>query len=56
MLTYFGDTIKVGHRGSLTGNLDLLMVNKGHIYPHLCDNPIHSFAPAMGELTSKNLG
>lgn len=48
-----GDTIKVGRRGSLTGNL-VINGKQGHIaYPHLCDNPIHSFAPAMSELTSK---
>ncbi len=48
-----GDTIKVGRRGSLTGNL-IINGKQGHIaYPHLCDNPIHSFAPAMSELTSK---
>lgn len=48
-----GDTIKVGRRGSLTGNL-VINGKQGHIaYPHLCDNPIHSFAPAMSELSSK---
>ncbi len=48
-----GDTIKVGRRGSLTGSL-VVNGKQGHIaYPHLCDNPIHSFAPAMSELSSK---
>ena len=45
----FGDTIKNGRRGSLTGNLKLIGV-QGHIaYPDLAKNPIH-FA---GNLISK---
>lgn len=45
----FGDTIKNGRRGSLTGNLRLIGV-QGHIaYPDLAKNPIH-FA---GNLISK---
>lgn len=48
-----GDTIKVGRRGSLTGNLTI-NGKQGHIaYPHLCQNPIHDFAPALAELSSK---
>lgn len=47
-----GDTIKVGRRGSLTGEL-IIRGKQGHIaYPHLCDNPIHSFAPALAELAT----
>ena len=45
----FGDTIKNGRRGSLTGNLKLIGI-QGHIaYPDLAKNPIH-FA---GNLISK---
>lgn len=46
-----GDVIKVGRRGSLTGNLTILG-KQGHIaYPHLCENPIHTFAPALAEIS-----
>ncbi|GGP19606.1 succinyl-diaminopimelate desuccinylase [Silvimonas iriomotensis] len=47
----FGDMIKNGRRGSLSGHLIVHGV-QGHIaYPHLARNPIHSFAPALAELT-----
>ena len=46
-----GDTIKVGRRGSLTGEIEVLG-KQGHIaYPDLCINPIHMFAEALAELT-----
>ena len=47
-----GDTIKVGRRGSLSGRLTVHGV-QGHIaYPHLADNPVHGFAPALAELVT----
>jgi len=46
----FGDTIKNGRRGSLSGTLTVKGV-QGHIaYPHLAKNPIHLAAPAVAEL------
>jgi succinyl-diaminopimelate desuccinylase len=46
----FGDTIKNGRRGSLSARLVVKGV-QGHIaYPHLAENPIHLFAPALAEL------
>ena len=46
-----GDTIKVGRRGSLCGTLRIFGT-QGHVaYPHLAENPIHSFAPALTTLT-----
>ena len=46
-----GDTIKVGRRGSLTGEITI-HGKQGHIaYPQLCKNPIHLFAPALAELS-----
>ncbi|TJZ69790.1 succinyl-diaminopimelate desuccinylase [Chitiniphilus eburneus] len=46
----FGDTIKNGRRGSLSGHLIIHGV-QGHIaYPHLAKNPIHLMAPALAEL------
>ena len=51
-----GDTIKVGRRGSLSGRLTVHGV-QGHIaYPHLADNPVHGFAPALAELVDDALG
>jgi succinyl-diaminopimelate desuccinylase len=48
-----GDTIKIGRRGSLSGRLTVHGV-QGHIaYPHLADNPVHGFAPALAELVSR---
>lgn len=52
-VTTLGDTIKVGRRGSLTGDL-VVHGKQGHIaYPHLCVNPIHSFAPVLAELSTQ---
>jgi succinyl-diaminopimelate desuccinylase len=49
----FGDTIKIGRRGSLSGELTVLGV-QGHIaYPQLADNPVHRFAPALLELCTR---
>lgn len=45
-----GDCIRVGRRGSLTGDLRVSGV-QGHVaYPQLADNPIRRFAPALAEL------
>ena len=45
-----GDMIKNGRRGTLSGKLKVKGV-QGHIaYPHLAQNPIHLFSPAMAEL------
>ena len=49
-----GDVIKNGRRGSLSGTLTV-KGTQGHIaYPHLADNPIHCFAPAMRDLVSES--
>jgi succinyl-diaminopimelate desuccinylase len=48
-----GDTVKIGRRGSLSGRLTVHGV-QGHIaYPQLAENPVHSFAPALAELTTR---
>lgn len=48
----FGDTIRNGRRGSLSARLVVKGV-QGHIaYPHLAENPIHLFAPALAELST----
>ena len=48
-----GDTIKNGRRGSLGATL-VVHGRQGHVaYPHLADNPIHAFAPALAELVAR---
>lgn len=46
----FGDMVRIGRRGSLSGMLTVRGV-QGHVaYPQLADNPIHRFAPVLNEL------
>jgi succinyl-diaminopimelate desuccinylase len=46
----FGDTIKNGRRGSLTGRLWVKGI-QGHVaYPHLGRNPVHLAPPALAEM------
>ena len=48
----FGDTIKNGRRGTLTGRLWVQGV-QGHVaYPHRARNPVHLAAPAIAELAA----
>lgn len=48
-----GDAIKNGRRGSLNGTLTT-HGHQGHIaYPHLADNPVHSFSPALNDLINE---
>ncbi|HEX3061245.1 MAG TPA: succinyl-diaminopimelate desuccinylase [Usitatibacter sp.] len=48
----FGDTIKNGRRGSLTGRLVVNGV-QGHVaYPHRVKNPVHLAAPAIAEIST----
>ena len=47
-----GDMIKNGRRGTMSGKLTIKGI-QGHIaYPHLAENPIHKFAPAMAALVN----
>ena len=49
----FGDTIRIGRRGSLSGILTV-HGKQGHVaYPALAENPIHALAPALAELTAR---
>jgi len=49
-----GDVIKIGRRGSLNGSLRVIGV-QGHVaYPHLADNPVHRFAPALAALAGEH--
>ena len=48
-----GDVIRVGRRGSLCAKLTIHGI-QGHVaYPEIAKNPIHSFAPALKELTEE---
>jgi succinyl-diaminopimelate desuccinylase len=48
----FGDTLKNGRRGSLTGRLWVQGV-QGHVaYPHRAKNPVHLAAPALAEIST----
>jgi len=48
-----GDVIRVGRRGSLCAKLTVAGI-QGHVaYPELAENPIHTFAPALKELTQE---
>ncbi len=47
------DVIKNGRRGSLGATLTVHGI-QGHVaYPHLARNPVHSFAPALLQLTTE---
>ena len=49
-LERFGDTLRNGRRGSLTGILKVKGI-QGHVaYPERADNPIHRVTPALAEL------
>ncbi|MGH8321297.1 MAG: succinyl-diaminopimelate desuccinylase [Gammaproteobacteria bacterium] len=49
-LKTFGDTLRHGRRGSLTGLLHIHGI-QGHVaYPERADNPIHRVVPALTEL------
>ncbi len=48
----FGDTIRIGRRGSLSGRLRVLG-KQGHVaYPDRASNPIHAVLPAFTELAA----
>lgn len=48
----FGDMIKNGRRGSLSGKMTVHGV-QGHIaYPHLARNPVHLIAPALADMAA----
>ncbi|MGY6276309.1 succinyl-diaminopimelate desuccinylase [Methylomonas sp. MgM2] len=48
-----GDVIRVGRRGSLNAKLTVYGI-QGHVaYPELAENPIHTLAPALKELTEE---
>jgi succinyl-diaminopimelate desuccinylase len=53
--TEFGDVIRVGRRGSLSGMLTV-HGQQGHVaYPQLADNPIKKFAPVLAEMIATEM-
>lgn len=52
-LQRLGDTVRVGRRGSLRGDLEVHGIQGHTAYPHLADNPIHALAPALAELCAR---
>lgn len=48
-----GDTIRVGRRGSLSGEI-MIDGRQGHVaYPDQADNPLHRLAPILAELVER---
>lgn len=49
-----GDVIKIGRRGSLTGEL-IMQGKQGHVaYPHLAENPIHQISSALAQFCAQH--
>ena len=49
----FGDTVRVGRRGSINGYLTLFG-KQGHVaYPELVENPIHTLAPILSAISTE---
>ena len=50
--TTLGDTIRVGRRGSLSGEITVTG-RQGHVaYPDQADNPVHRLAPVLADLAT----
>jgi succinyl-diaminopimelate desuccinylase len=50
----FGDTARIGRRGSLSGHLTIEGI-QGHVaYPERASNPIHTVLPAFTELAARH--
>ncbi len=52
----FGDVVKNGRRGSMTGQIKVRGVQGHTAYPQLADNAVHKLAPALLALTKLDLG
>ena len=50
-----GDMVKIGRRGSLTGQLTVQGVQGHTAYPHLADNPIHHLVRLLQAVTAEPL-
>lgn len=52
---YFGDSIKVGRRGSIHANIKIIGKQGHAAYPEKCINPVHIGANALSLIAGKNL-
>jgi succinyl-diaminopimelate desuccinylase len=52
----FGDTIKNGRRGSMTGLIEVQGIQGHTAYPQLADNAVHKLAPALADLVKLDWG
>jgi succinyl-diaminopimelate desuccinylase len=52
----FGDAIKSGRRGSMTGDVTIQGVQGHTAYPHLAQNAVHVLAPALADLVALDFG
>jgi len=50
-----GDMIKIGRRGSTTGDVVVHGIQGHTAYPHLADNPVHHLVQMLGALTAEPL-
>ena len=50
-----GDMVKIGRRGSLTGQLTVQGVQGHTAYPHLADNPVHHLVRLLQAVTAEPL-
>lgn len=48
----FGDTVRIGRRGSISARLTVNGVQGHTAFPHTIDNPVHRLAPFLAELVS----
>ncbi len=52
----FGDVLKNGRRGSMTGQIRISGIQGHTAYPQLADNAVHKAAPALAELCAISWG
>ncbi len=50
-----GDMIKIGRRGSLTGQVTVHGIQGHTAYPHLADNPVHRLVRMLGAITDTKI-
>jgi succinyl-diaminopimelate desuccinylase len=48
----FGDTVRIGRRGSVSAKLTVNGVQGHSAFPHTIDNPVHRLAPLLAELVA----
>jgi succinyl-diaminopimelate desuccinylase len=53
--TRLGEMVKIGRRGSLSGNLTVTGIQGHTAYPHLADNPVHRLLDMLRALTADPL-